>query len=101
MAHRSHLDTVGRFSDRAADYAKSRPTYPAEAVRAILEGLGPPERLVAAFRDALAPYEVIKGTIRFPLSEPVPVKLIEGIAKFRAKEVAEREKAKAAAPKKR
>ena len=59
------------------------------------------ERLVAAFKDGLEPYEVNKGTIRFPLSEPVPVKLIERIAKFRAKEVAEREKAKAAAPKKR
>jgi uncharacterized protein YdhG (YjbR/CyaY superfamily) len=42
--------------------------------------------LVAAFQDALAPYEISKGTIRFPLSEPVPVKLIERIAKFRAKE---------------
>jgi uncharacterized protein YdhG (YjbR/CyaY superfamily) len=58
-------------------------------------------RLVSAFNDELAPYEISKGTIRFPLSEPVPVKLIEGIAKFRAKEVTEREKAKAAAPKKR
>ena len=35
------------------------------------------DRLVAAFKDDLAPYEVNKGTIRFPLSEPVPVKLIE------------------------
>ena len=42
----------------------------------------------AAFKDELAPYVVSKGTIRFPLSEPVPVKLIERIAKFRAKEVA-------------
>ncbi len=58
-------------------------------------------RVVAAFKDDLAPYEVNKGTIRFPLSQPVPVKLIEGIAKFRAKEVAEREKPKAAVPKKR
>jgi uncharacterized protein YdhG (YjbR/CyaY superfamily) len=58
-------------------------------------------RLVAAFKDDLAPYQVSKGTIRFPLSEPVPVKLIERIAKFRAKEVAERENAKSAAPKKR
>jgi uncharacterized protein YdhG (YjbR/CyaY superfamily) len=48
------------------------------------------KRLVAAFRDRLAPYEVNnKGTIRFPLSEPVPVRLIEAIAKFRAKEVTE------------
>jgi uncharacterized protein YdhG (YjbR/CyaY superfamily) len=59
------------------------------------------ERLVAAFKDELAPYKVNKGTIRFPLSQPVPVKLIGRIAKFRAKEVAERQKTQAAAPKKR
>ncbi len=60
------------------------------------------ERLVAAFKDELAPYEINKGTIRFPLSRPIPVKLIGRIAKFRAKEIAGREKAKAtaAAPKK-
>ncbi len=52
------------------------------------------ERLVTAFKDELAPYEISKGTIRFPLSQPVPVKLIGRIAKFRAKEVAEREKPK-------
>jgi uncharacterized protein YdhG (YjbR/CyaY superfamily) len=59
------------------------------------------DRLVAAFRSELARYEISKGTIRFPLSEPVPVRLIEGIAKFRAKEVVEREKAKRAAPAKK
>jgi uncharacterized protein YdhG (YjbR/CyaY superfamily) len=58
-------------------------------------------RVVAAFKDDLAPYEVRTGTIRFPLSESVPVKLIGRIAKFRAKEVAERETAQAVAPKKR
>jgi uncharacterized protein YdhG (YjbR/CyaY superfamily) len=46
--------------------------------------------LVEAFKDDLAPYEVDKGTIRFPLSQPVPVKLIERIAKVRAKEAADR-----------
>ena len=47
-------------------------------------------RLVAAFKERLAPYEVNnKGTIRFPLSEPVPARLIQDIARFRAKEVAE------------
>ncbi|HYL38667.1 MAG TPA: hypothetical protein VEV17_22305 [Bryobacteraceae bacterium] len=48
-------------------------------------------RIVAAFKRELASYQVIKGAIRFPLFEPVPVKLIGSIAKFRAKEVAERE----------
>lgn len=57
-------------------------------------------RLVAAFRKELAPYEVNeKGTIRFPLSEPVPTKLIAEIAKFRAKDATAETKAKA--PKKR
>jgi uncharacterized protein YdhG (YjbR/CyaY superfamily) len=60
------------------------------------------ERVVAAFRYELASYRVDKGTIRFLLSEPVPVKLIGRIAKFRAEEVAQRMKAKAVvAPKNR
>lgn len=59
------------------------------------------ERVVAAFKDELAPYQIDKGTIRFPLSQPVPVKLIGSIAKFRAKEVADRERTKAATPKDR
>jgi len=56
--------------------------------------------LVAAFKDDLAPYEVNKGTIRFPLSQPVPVRLIERIAQFLAKEAAERARAKRARSKK-
>jgi uncharacterized protein YdhG (YjbR/CyaY superfamily) len=59
------------------------------------------DHVVAAFEDAIAPYEVNKGTIRFPLSEPVPVQLIEGISKLRVKEVTERTKATAGAPEKR
>ena len=55
----------------------------------------------AAFPDELAPYEINKGTIRFPLSRPVPAKLIERIAKLRAEEVTESEKEKPPAPKKR
>src|SRR5450755_2565959 len=58
-------------------------------------------RVIAAFKDELAAYEIRKSTVRFPLSAPVPVKLIERIAQFRAKEVGEREKANAAMPKKR
>jgi uncharacterized protein YdhG (YjbR/CyaY superfamily) len=58
--------------------------------------------LVAAFKAELAPYGLSgKGTIRFPISEPVPVTLIEDLAKFRAKEVAARAKAQTAASKKR
>ncbi|HLH36552.1 MAG TPA: DUF1801 domain-containing protein [Alloacidobacterium sp.] len=46
--------------------------------------------LIEEFGDELAQYEISKGTIRFPLGESVPVKLIERIAKFRAKEARER-----------
>ena len=45
--------------------------------------------VIAAFERELAPYELSKGTIRFPLSKPVPVKLIVAIAKLRAREAAE------------
>ena len=59
------------------------------------------DHLVTAFKDDLGPYKVNKGTIRFPLSQPVPVKLIAGIAKFRAKEAAEHSKPKRSRPQRR
>lgn len=49
---------------------------------------GASEGLVAMFKTELSPYEISKGTIRFPLSAPVPVRLIERIAIFRAAEAA-------------
>jgi uncharacterized protein YdhG (YjbR/CyaY superfamily) len=48
------------------------------------------KRLVVAFGEELTPYKIDKGTIRFPLAQPVPVKLIGRIAKFRAQEVLSR-----------
>ena len=45
-------------------------------------------RTVNALKDELSSYAVSKGTIRFPLSQPVPVRLIERIAKLREKEIA-------------
>jgi SAM-dependent methyltransferase len=41
-------DTVQRFSDRASDYVKYRPSYPPGAIDAVLESLGRPEGLLAA-----------------------------------------------------
>ena len=46
-------------------------------------------RLVETLKKELAPYELRKGTLRLPLSQPVPDKLIGRIAKFRAREAAE------------
>lgn len=57
--------------------------------------------LVAAFKQELAAYTVRKGTIRFPLAEPVPSALIGRIAKFMARQTAERIKSKSSAAKKR
>lgn len=52
------------------------------------------DALVAAFARELAPYERNKGTIRMPLSEPVPEKLIERIARFRAEQLTVRDTGK-------
>jgi uncharacterized protein YdhG (YjbR/CyaY superfamily) len=46
--------------------------------------------IVAAFAKELARYKIQRGTISFPLAEPVPVTLIQRIARFRAKEMAGR-----------
>lgn len=42
--------------------------------------------LLAAFPSELSRYTISKGTIRFPLAEPVPENLIERLARFRAEE---------------
>ncbi|HEY9728680.1 MAG TPA: methyltransferase domain-containing protein [Chroococcales cyanobacterium] len=42
------MNPLNRFSDRAEDYAKYRPSYPEAAIALILEGLGHPSQLIAA-----------------------------------------------------
>ena len=49
-------------------------------------------RVSEALGSELAPYQAGKGTLRFALADPVPVRLIARIAKLRAQEVAERGK---------
>lgn len=49
------------------------------------------DALVAAFRRELAPYQSGKGTIKIPISEPVPERLIERIARFRAQQLTKRD----------
>jgi len=68
----------GRVVLHLAAWKRHYSLYPANA------------RVLAAFGDELTPYLVEKSTLRFALAEPVPAKLIERIATFRAKEVAER-----------
>jgi uncharacterized protein YdhG (YjbR/CyaY superfamily) len=54
----------------------------------------------AAFGQEVAGYATSKGTLQFPLGEPLPVKLIAAIAKHRAVEVATINKARSAAKRK-
>ena len=46
---------------------------------------------LATIADQLKGYELSKGTVRFPLDKPVPVKLISRIAKMRAATIAKPE----------
>ena len=55
----------------------------------------PAPRGVAEFAEELAGYEGGKGTVQFPLDQPVPYDLIRRIAKFRVKEYQEKAAAKA------
>ena len=43
-----------------------------------------------AFQRKAAPYLAAKGTLRFPLGEPVPLALIEDVVKYRVREAAAR-----------
>lgn len=53
--------------------------------------------LIEAFAEELRPYEVAKGTIRFPYSRPVPVRLVRAIVRHRVAENIEAAAAKTAA----
>ena len=46
------------------------------------------EALLSAFKGELGNARVVKSTLQFSLAEPAPVKLIERIARFRAREIA-------------
>jgi uncharacterized protein YdhG (YjbR/CyaY superfamily) len=50
------------------------------------------DAMVEYFKDELAGYERSKGTLRIPFSGTVNVRLIERLAKFRAKQITDREK---------
>ena len=48
----------------------------------------------AAFKKELARYKVAKGSIQFPLDEPIPYDLVTKIAKYRAGETHVKKKTK-------
>ena len=49
-------------------------------------GLYPAPSGIAEFRDELSKYASAKGSVRFPIDEPLPLELIGRIVRFRAAE---------------
>ncbi len=49
-------------------------------------GFYPATKAVKVFQSELEPYEVSKGTIKFPFKDPLPLKLISAIVKMRVQE---------------
>ncbi len=49
-------------------------------------GFYPGSSGIAAFKKELASYKTSKGTVQFPVEEPVPLPLVARIVKFRLKE---------------
>ena len=57
-------------------------------------GLYPAPIGVAEFREAMSLYGAGKGTLKFPLDQPLPLELIRKVVQFRLKENTERGVAK-------
>lgn len=50
-------------------------------------GFFPTASGIHAFRNKISKYKYSKGTVQFPLNEPLPIDLISRIVKFRLEEV--------------
>ncbi|AIQ51919.1 iron chaperone [Paenibacillus sp. FSL R7-0331] len=57
-------------------------------------GFYPAPRGIEAFKDELSVYKGAKGSVQFPLDQPMPYDLITRIVKFRAAENIEKAKGK-------
>jgi len=49
-------------------------------------GFYPTPSGITAFEEALKPYKYAKGSVRFPLNEPLPIELIKKIVRYRLEE---------------
>lgn len=54
-------------------------------------GFYPAPNGIDAFKDELSAYKGAKGSVQFPLNQPMPLDLISRIVKFRVKENLEKE----------
>ena len=57
-------------------------------------GLYPAPSGIEAFKKQLSVYKGAKGSVQFPIDQPMPLELISKIVKFRVKETMEKEKSK-------
>jgi uncharacterized protein YdhG (YjbR/CyaY superfamily) len=49
-------------------------------------GFYPTPSAIEEFKDELSPYKSAKGSVQFPIDQPMPLNLIEKIVRFRVKE---------------
>jgi uncharacterized protein YdhG (YjbR/CyaY superfamily) len=63
-------------------------------------GFYPVPRGIEAFQEELSAYKGSKGTVQFPLDQPLPLDLISRIVRFRVKDNLEKAEAKAKKKKK-
>ncbi len=57
-------------------------------------GFYPTPSGIRAFKGELSEYNSAKGSVQFPIDQPIPYDLIEKIVKFRVKETREKTKAR-------
>ncbi|AGG06696.1 MULTISPECIES: iron chaperone [Dehalococcoides] len=55
-------------------------------------GFYPTPSGIKAFEKELSAYEISKGTVRFPLNEPIPYSLVKKIVAFRVNETSAKRK---------
>ena len=46
----------------------------------------PTSSAIEAFKEKLSPYKISKGTVRFPINEPIPFDLIKEMVRYRVTE---------------
>jgi uncharacterized protein YdhG (YjbR/CyaY superfamily) len=94
---RETLEDLRKTIRKAAPQADEKISYqiPAFALKGDLVhyaayknhiGFYPGSRAIAKFKKKLSAYEGSKGTIRFPLDQPIPFRLIKEILKYNVKE---------------
>lgn len=53
-------------------------------------GFYPTPSAIAAFQEELSPYTWAKGSVQFPIDEPLPIDLIRRMTEFRVEEALEK-----------